>query len=80
MYQLYGQLEFSLVFNRTLVGRGGKRIKKQLKFKRKTMPKLKEKNRREKREVCDSALNQRQNGSKVNTTHAWFELLLTTRI
>ena len=43
MYQLYGQLEFSLVFDRTLVGRGGKRIKKQLKFKRKTMLKLKEK-------------------------------------
>ena len=54
MYQLYGQLEFSLVFNRTLVGRGGKRMKKQLKFKRKTMPKLKEKNRRKKREVCES--------------------------
>ena len=54
MNQLYGQLEFSLVFNRTLVGRGGKHIKKQLKFKRKTMPKSKEKNRRKKREVCDS--------------------------
>ena len=24
MYQLYGQLEFSLVFNRTLLRRGGK--------------------------------------------------------
>ena len=54
MYELYGQLEFSLVFNRTLVGRGGKRIKKQLKFKRKAMPKLKEKNRPKKREVCNS--------------------------
>ena len=54
MYQLYGQLELSLVFNRTLVGREGKRIKKQLKFRRRTMPKLKEKNRLKEREVCDS--------------------------
>ena len=54
MYQLYGQLEFSLVFQSNFGWEGRKTHQKQLKFKRKTMPKLREENRRKKRELCDS--------------------------
>ena len=54
MYQLYGQLEFSLVFKSNFGWEGRKTHQKKLKFKRKTMPKLREENRRKKRELCDS--------------------------